>query len=321
MKQLAVVIWTILFLGLIGTGVGLAEELLPGTLEGVGTYFELTDSEYLNVTVSSSETINLRVESIPEMVIMHIESASSAPSTSITLGGFLPQTTYYKYEDDYHNLEVFTTDANGNYTYTQDIETPHLVFIQPRPSTRYIKDDSTGGDCTTIGTWDPNTKTCMLYQDVNGVIQIDSGGITLDGNGYAILPERPEYYYSGYGVYLPGLRGVNGVTIRNLTVQYFARGIFLYQSSGNTLTNNTFRENTNGIGLYYSSSNIITNNTASNNIFEGIKLYQSNSNTLANNTVYMNSSVGIYLGKSDSNTLAGNIISGNIGGIGTLDVE
>ena len=68
---------------------------MPGTVEGTGTYFQVTDSEYLNVTLTSSEPVHLVLESVPEMVVMHIEAAEGASAAQITLGGFPPSTTYY----------------------------------------------------------------------------------------------------------------------------------------------------------------------------------------------------------------------------------
>ncbi|HDO23711.1 MAG TPA: hypothetical protein ENG99_00665 [bacterium] len=147
---------------------------LLGTIKGAGTHFEITDSEYLNIVLDSTEKINLRMESMPEMLTMEIGPVSSStPSAQIALSGFEPSTTYYKYQDDYHNLTKFTTDENGGYSYTQDLSESHLVFIQPRKSTKFIKDDSTGGDCSSIGNWDNATKTCILTTDVNETIQID----------------------------------------------------------------------------------------------------------------------------------------------------
>ena len=105
---------------------------MPGRLEANGTHFEIKNSSYLNLTLDSSEPVNLTLESAPEMVTMHIGSASGAASAQISIGGFAPLTTYHKYEDDYHNHTAFTTDANGKYTYTQDLSRKHLVFIQPQ---------------------------------------------------------------------------------------------------------------------------------------------------------------------------------------------
>ncbi len=121
---------------------GLSDSLqIPGQLDSSGNHFELKDSSYLNITLDSSESINLTLESAPEMVTMYFESASGAVSTQITLSGFVPQTTYHKYEDQYHNHVVFTTDSSGNYTYTQDLSVPHIVFIQPRAITKFIIED------------------------------------------------------------------------------------------------------------------------------------------------------------------------------------
>ncbi len=130
---------------------------MPGRVEGTGASFEVADSDYLKVTFESSEPVNLTLESVPKMVVMDIEAAEGAASTEINLGGFLPDTAYYKYEDDYHNLTEFATDETGSYTYTQGLAEPHHVFIQPEPSTKFIIDDVTGGDATTIGTWDVAT--------------------------------------------------------------------------------------------------------------------------------------------------------------------
>lgn len=180
------------------------EPQMPGRLEANGTYFELiNNSEYLNITLDSSEPINLTLESAPEMVTMHIESASGAASAMIILGGFLPQTTYHKYQDDYHNHTAFTTDANGKYAYMQDLSHMHLIFIQPRPSTKFINDNATGGDCTLFGTWDAATKTCTLANDLTETVQIDSNNTILDGNDHTITGSN-----TGNGIYISGMTGV-----------------------------------------------------------------------------------------------------------------
>lgn len=127
-----------------------AEEIfnVPDTIESEGSHFEITNSEYFNITLDSSESIKLRMESIPEMITMMIESGSSISSTltQITLSGFASSTKYYKYQDDYHNLTEFVTDENGQYSYFQDLSKSHFVFIQPRKGTKFIKDDVMGGD-------------------------------------------------------------------------------------------------------------------------------------------------------------------------------
>ena len=111
---------------------------------------------------------------------------SSAIATTINIGGLLPNTTYYKYSDSYHNLTTFTTDEIGAHAYTQDIATPHIIFIQPHKSTKFIRSDSLGGDCTSIGIWNATTQTCTLTQNLFETVQIDSDNITLDGNNFTL---------------------------------------------------------------------------------------------------------------------------------------
>jgi len=164
--------------------------ILPGILEGTGTNFEITDSSYLNISVNSSEEIKVLLQSVPEMVTIYVEPVSEATSTTITISGFAPNTTYYKYEDSHRNLVEFTTDGTGSYTYEQDLSQEHLVFIQTHPSTIFLT--STGweddyGNEPEVGTWDPITLTGALTTDINyKTIEIDDNGITLNGAGHVI---------------------------------------------------------------------------------------------------------------------------------------
>jgi len=296
-----------------------AKHKIAGRIEGSGTRFELTDSDYLNVSLRSSEPVNLTLESIPEMVVMNFEASEEITSTEITLNGFSSSTTYYKYEDDYHNFATFTTNADGSYAYLQDLTKPHLVFIKPRPSTKFIPGD------TSIGTWDPVSRTYTLTTHVYETIQIDEDDLTLDGAGYTVTGDG-----SGCGIYLFGR---TSVTVINLTVAGFSYGIQLHNSSSNTITannassnsrygiylshsnNNTMTgnitsENHEGIFLNDSSNNNLATNTASNN-YSGIYLYYNcNDNTLTDNTTSENSH-GIYLYKSSGNSLTGNTTNSN----------
>ena len=274
---------------------------MSGTIAGAGTRFAITNSDYINITLESIEPVRLMLESVPEMVVINFEAADGAASTQITLSGFSCSTTYYKYEDNYHNTAAFTTDANGSYSYAQDLSKPHLVFILPRPSTKFIPSD------TSIGTWDPGSRTYTLSTDVNETIQIDEDNLTLDGAGYTVTGTG-----TSYGIYLYER---TAVTVRNVNVEEFSYGIGLYNSTGNTVTNNnTSCNNRYGIYLRDSNSNTLTGNTASDN-HEGIFLRDSSDNTLtANNT--SNNYSGIYLYHNcNNNTLMDNTASKNSHGI------
>ena len=250
-----------------------------GQASGEGAHFEITDSGYLNIALGSSEEIKLRMESVANMVTIVLEppAFSIATSTTLMLSGFSPQTTYYLYEDSYENLTEFTTGEDGSYSYTQDISVPHIVFIQQQKSTKFIRNNATGGDCVSIGIWNLATLTCILTIDVLGTVQINNDGITLDGNGHEVMGNG-----TGNGVYLPGRAGV---TIKNLSVTKFSSGIFLFSSSNNTLINNIISNNNNtGIYLNSSSNNILNNNTAQENNYSDIYVYAS-SDSHCNNII------------------------------------
>jgi len=280
-----------------------AASLAAGQLNGVGRHFELKGSEYLNIAIDSSEEINVFIESAPEMIALEIESVQGSQETQINLSGFEPKTTYHKYQDDYHNHEVFVSDEEGGYSYKQDISQPHLIFIQPRESTKFIRDDITGGDCSLIGSWDSLTKTCVLSADLNETVQIDTSGITLDGNNRKITGTG-----TGYGVYLPYK---NGVTIKNLVIERFYHGIYLYQSSANTIIKNTlFSNGARGIYLEVSGQNLIAENNISKSSVVtygyGIELAYSNYNTIKDNISTANNNDGLVLDNSHYNNITNN---------------
>lgn len=333
----------------------LAKFQIRGKIEGTGTHFKVKNSDCLNITLESTKLIKVVLESMPEMVTLRIEPTSRTPSTSITISGFMPLTTYYKYEDNYHNQTAFKTDKGGKYSYKQDISSPHLVFFQPRPSTIYL---TATGWSQNVGTW--NGSTATLTQNVNETIEIDVDNVTLDGNNYTITGNN----LGGLGILLSGR---TGITIKNVKICDFQQGIYLYNSDknailqntishcitgihldnssdnnldGNTTAlppisgvcivlagshNNTLRNNTllnpdwGGISLHYSNNNIISDNTANSCNQNGISLYYSNNNHLEKNITNSNNTTvgwgGIWLEDSTRNRLNDNTANYNSNGI------
>ena len=208
-------------------------------VEGTGTCFEVTGSQYLNITLTSSETVHLFLESVPGMVSFTIERNSSATSALLAFSGFETDTTYYRHQDGYL-IEEFTADSNGAYAYTQDISEPHHVYIQEYASTLHIYDDYCfSGD---------------IYEN----IVVEANNIVIDGNGYTLQGPGP-----GYGIYLFER---SNVTIKNVTVKGWTRGILLVQSGGNDVSGNTITDNTYmGIWLVESSGNTVYHNNIINN--------------------------------------------------------
>lgn len=280
-----------------------AEPPLPDWMvEGNGTYFEITNSTYLNITLTSSEIVRVYLESVPNVISYSIESESIATSTDLTFTGFEASKTYYRYQDG-HLQEEFTTDESGSYFYTQDLTISHHVFIQEEGSTLYIRDDATGGDGYLIGDWDWPTKTLTLTTDVFETIVIDSGGITLDGGGHSVT-----YGAGSHGIYV---HGETGVTITNAVVSGFSVGIYLDQSGSSTISGNTVSGNMYGLWLSRSNGNTVSGNTISDNTYCGISLYQSGSGTISGNIVLNNDNYGIVYHSSSGCTISGNAISDN----------
>jgi parallel beta-helix repeat protein len=198
------------------------------------------------------------------------------------------------------------------------------AYAQPPPIIKIIKDDATGGDCTSIGTWNRITETCTLRIDLTDTrIHIDSDRITFNGNGHTIIGD------SGTGVTLIGR---TGVTVKNLMIDNFDYGISLQEySDGNTLSDNTIIGSTSGMGIHglgsnnilrdnivsikyagivlKGSDNTVTRNTVTSNLYYGIVL-EGPDNTVTRNTVNANLKDGIVLQGSD-NTVKRNTVRGN----------
>jgi nitrous oxidase accessory protein len=178
-----------------------------------------------------------------------------------------------------------------------------LVMAGGAGATKFIRNDATGGDCTSFGTWNNGTKTCTMTADLIETIQIDSNDTTLDGNGYQTAGSG-----TGYGV---NITGRSGVTIKNLNVGQFGNGFYLLNSNNNYLIGNKASSNNYGIVLSGSSSNTLSSNIANSNTYNGIQLDHSSSNALSGNNANSNGYYGIYLSYSDNNTLSGNNANSN----------
>lgn len=279
-----------------------------GVIEGSGKHFTVTDSEYLNVSLESNEDIDLRLESVPNMIVIKIQASAIASSAEIKIDGMDPNTTYHKYEDNYHNYAPVSTDENGAFYFKQDISKDHLIFIQPRKSTKFIKDDATGGDCANIGIWDMESKTCTLNQDVNETVQLSNDGIILDGNGHRVTGAG-----TGNGIYVYGKKSV----VKNVIVSGFTYGIRM--ANEGSVISNTFTGNYYGIYVYgskenYPSVNII-NNTVSYNKYYGICIYYAKNNVISENTVGPQNGVGLFQALSEVNNFVNNDFFSNTNGV------
>jgi hypothetical protein len=114
--------------------VSLVSSLMPGRVEGRGKYFEIKNSPYLNITLESSEEIEIILESIPKSINLRIEP-SLKNSTILTLRGLEPKKVYYKYQDTYKNGTQIVSDEKGSVSWVQDLTEKHYIWIQEEKGT------------------------------------------------------------------------------------------------------------------------------------------------------------------------------------------
>jgi len=277
---------------------------IPGRIQGKGTYFEIKDSKYLNVSLFSEKEIEVSLESIPRMVSL-ILSSSTDTTTTLTLKGFQPNKKYYKYEDSYKNGIEILTDETGSYTWLQDLSKPHHVWFQEEKGTIFLPED-----CSTYGSWNETERICKLNQNVTTSIEISTSSMILDCQGHSITGEL--YFGSSKSVYGVYLNSLEKITIKNCVINNFIYGIYIHRSSYNTISTNKITNNGHGIGIFYSTHNIVSGNTIENNGNGGIWLfYSSDYNSIFQNTI-INSYAGIFLVSSSNNTIYKNNITSNI---------
>jgi parallel beta-helix repeat protein len=155
------------------------------------------------------------------------------------------------------------------------------------------------------------------YASFTGAIIIQRDSITIDGAGFTVI--QRAIYEDAYGVTLASVRNV---TVRNMTVKLFWRGIYLNHSSNNILSGNNLINNGFGIYLEYSSNNTLYGNTATKNWYYGqgndhagwgISLwYSSNNNVLSGNNIEDCAAFGVTLLQSNNTILSGNNVSGGV---------
>lgn len=313
MKNLIKYIFLITFLSLTFTNQASAEStsiidlVERGTAEGFANEWIVTNSNYLNITLQSTEKISARIESASSTIAVTLQPSTTASSTQFIISGLIASTVYYQYVDGLESVLEAVSDQNGVYAFKQDITQPHIIFLLPRKSTKIIKDDPNGGDCTLIGAWNYTTRTCTLTTDVFESINIGASYITLDGAGHTV-------YGSGFGigVFSGGWSG----TIKNINVKGFAYGIYNnWGANYFTVTNSKvdggyYR----GISIENSLGNTISNNEVMNVSGNGIALSGTKNNIVTNNFIH-NSGISISLNGADNNTVEANTLSSNFTGV------
>ncbi|MEW6018382.1 MAG: NosD domain-containing protein [Pseudomonadota bacterium] len=165
-------------------------------------------------------------------------------TTGCTITSANASCNVYNLTETAHTYTIRASDMAGNSAAADGYFT-----VDTRITTKYIRDNATGGDCAQIGYWTAATKTCTLVSGYtfsgNGLI-IESNGVTLDGGGYTL---------TGAGGFTSGVSASlrSNVTIRNVRVVGFRNGINVLSSNNTVIRNNVLQGNT--FGVYLSNDN------------------------------------------------------------------
>jgi len=109
----------------------------------------------------------------------------------------------------------------------------------------------------------------------------------------------------------------HNVAIRNIEIEEFYEGVYLYESSNNNISGNNIAHNGDGISLHgYSSNNSISGNNIAANDGDGIYLFNSSGNNISGNNINnitANNRYGIFLYYSSRNSVYHNNFANNFG--------
>jgi len=177
----------------------------------------------------------------------------------------------------------------------------------------------------------PIKATGIIYIEADGSVNPPSALIQRDGDTYritgnlnsSIIVKRDSLQIEGKNHTVEGdgtgdgidLSNRSNITIRNVRISFFSRGINLNGSEGNLLHGNAIAYNDDvAISISNSSNNIATNNIIFYNVV-GVRLKNSHNNTVTLNRVTSNFE-GIYMRHSNNNTIKENFFeSSNIHGV------
>jgi parallel beta-helix repeat protein len=275
----------------------------------------------INVTMDSDHTLHA-VFVYDVTIKAHCYTEGVDVTVSITMDGSptgyttphiftnLTGTHMFKLPDDDANGHPFEQWNTGEISTTVTVtsgETYTAYYVAS--GTIYIRAD---------GLIDPKTARISTTDNItytftdninNSTIVVEKDNIVLDGEGYAL--QGPGTYLVDdlfMGQFYPGLclESTKNVTIKNIEVNAFDYGIFLYYSSNNSISGNNITNN-GGIYLEGSSCNSMSGNNITNN-GGGIELYYSSYNNISVNNI--TTSVGIELYWSSSNSISGNTFTG-----------
>lgn len=166
-----------------------------------------------------------------------------------------------------------------------------------------------GWSDSSVGEWDPATRTATLTRDVNGSIAVEADDITLDGAGHAVLDERPSSQSPTVGVAGTAGAARHGITIRNLTVTSSYIALSLSDVVNCAVSDSNATGAYGGIEVRGGYAVTVSGNAAASALSSAINLWGASRCLVSHNTV-AGSRWGIYLTESSGCDVSDNTLSG-----------
>ena len=189
------------------------------------------------------------------------------------------------------------------------------IVIVKAESTIYIRADGSVEETDKI---QRNGSVYTFTDNICVGIQVYKSNIVVDGAWYTLRGDGEIHGPSdvvGMGIEIIGCRNV---TVRNLNINLFTRGVRFTNSSDCIVQDNIIVDNSIGVEMGYADFAFSNNNTVSGNIIKensvGIRLIHGSSNTISGNILNKNDE-GISIWGTAENIIAWNNITHNNRGI------
>jgi len=217
-------------------------------------------------SLSSPSKIESEIDLYNNLAIIRIEGArpwrifSRPRELTLNFKGLVPGKTYYLYKEKLSNPEIFQATESGEHSITLATPRHRYIILKTEPPTYHI-DSGDGGDCNTIGTWIQSFLTCELSATANidQTIEIDDGGITLDGKGRTIIHTQSFGVYANRDPIFDD--DMADIVIKNLTISGPTIGVSLIDVARHRVEGVTIKRTDTGINLKDDTDITLTRNT------------------------------------------------------------
>ncbi len=337
MKNSCSLFFALLFLNIHAQNADTAQTLpqLIGIIDTTADFLQVRNSAYLNFDISLSHQIRMMVRSIPEVITIETSPVSELQSLVIEFRGLPPNSLFHIYVDSLSNHFTEHTGTEGHISLSINPSIPHLIILQPRPSTLFLKDDGwyrsvLGGESEKISDWtdslewDKRSRVALIKKEIRQTIEVTAGECEIRGTGEGKLQGS-----NTNGLFIVGRR----VTVSDLSFSGFATGLSLYSDSnivrncifsqcntavyvsnnygtritgGNLITGNRFTSNTTSVQLYSPQPSVVELNF----INAGVNGVVVRAQDICLSNFFQNVTNSITLVNARGSLVKGNIING-----------